>query len=115
VSHTCQRCGEAKGADDMVVRGGKPSKTCKACFSASFQKKSGGGKRVTKAKAEPAPEAPPDTGLTAGPALSIAPGLGLEAWIENGCLQVNQGDDVVALSQTEAKVLFAQFSEWAGS
>jgi formylmethanofuran dehydrogenase subunit E len=42
VSHTCQRCGETKGADDMVIRGGKPSKTCKACFSASFKKKSGG-------------------------------------------------------------------------
>lgn len=42
-TYTCQRCGETKGADDMCVRGGKPSKTCKACFTASFQKKSGGG------------------------------------------------------------------------
>jgi len=57
--------------------------------------------------------APVDAGLETGPALSIAAGLGVEAWIENGCLQLSQGNDVVALSKTEATVLFAQFAEWA--
>lgn len=107
--HECQRCGETKAAGEMVVRGGKPSKTCKACFAASCTKKSGGS-----VKRQPKNE-PADTGLIAGPALSIAPGLGLTAWIENSCLQLAQGDDVVALSQTEAKVLFAQFAEWVRS
>lgn len=36
----------------------------------------------------------------------------MSAWIENGCLQLAQGEDVVALSQTEARVLFAQFADW---
>lgn len=48
-----------------------------------------------------------------GTRLSIAPGLGVEAWLENGCLQLSQGDDVVALSPTEWKVVVAQFEEWA--
>ncbi|MFO1394676.1 MAG: hypothetical protein U1F09_13005 [Steroidobacteraceae bacterium] len=61
-------------------------------------------KKVKAAQAEP----------EIGPALriDIAPGLGVSAWIENGCLQLAQGEDVVALSQTEARVLFAQFADW---
>jgi hypothetical protein len=40
-------------------------------------------------------------------------GHGLEAWVEDGALQLVQGEDNVALSRTEAKVLFAEFAEWA--
>lgn len=109
--HQCKRCGETKAAEDMITRGGEPAALCRQCFGASFRK---GGKKKPQRKREAAP-APIDTGLVAGTALSIAPGLGLTAWIENGCLQVAQGDDVVALSQTESKVLFAQFAEWAQS
>lgn len=82
--------------------------TCHRCGAAKHK---GRCKAANLAKTKP--EAPADAGLQTGPALSIAPGLGLSAWIENGCLQLAQGDDVVALSQTEAKVLFAQFDEWA--
>lgn len=81
----CTRCGAAKHKG-----------RCKAANLAGGQKT----------------PAPVDAGLETGPALSIAPGLGLQAWIENGCLQLAQGEDIVALSQTEAKVLFAQFDEW---
>jgi hypothetical protein len=58
------------------------------------------------------PEAAPEMPVTTQH-LTIAPGLGVTAWIENDCLQLCQGTDVVALSQTEAKVLFAQFQDWA--
>ena len=111
--HQCNRCGETKAAGDMIRRGGKPAALCRKCFGASFRK---GGKKKPRRATAPKAEleaALADTGLEQGPALSIAPGLGLQAWIENGCLQLAQGDDVVALSQTEAKVLFAQFDEWA--
>lgn len=47
------------------------------------------------------------------PRLTIEPGLGVDAWIENGRLQIAQGGETVALSKTEAKVLFAEFGEWA--
>ncbi|HSW34697.1 MAG TPA: hypothetical protein VLH36_13885 [Steroidobacteraceae bacterium] len=116
MSHTCQRCGEAKGADDMVVRGGKPSKTCKACFSASFQKKSGGGKAVKAKKADPAPKPVKLDHLS----LEIARGYGFRASAENEQLVIEQDDDqgqtaTVVFSRTEAKVLFAQFAEWSQS
>ena len=106
--HQCNRCGATKAADEMVIRSGKPSSLCRECFKASLGK---GGEKKTR-KSKPAPEPAADPGLVAGPALSIAPGLGVEAWIENECLQLSQGDDVVALSKTEATVLFAQFAEW---
>lgn len=105
---TCAGCGDEKPLssfrNDRRGEDGKAS-TCIGCPG----KKAGGG----KVKREPEPEA--DAGLEQGPALSIAPGLGLTAWIENGCLQLSQGDDVVALSPTEAKVVFAQFAEWAAT
>lgn len=85
--------------------------TCPRCGNEKHRGRcKGGGSVKRQPKNEPA-----DAGLETGPALSIAPGLGLQAWIENGCLQLAQGDDVVALSQTEAKVLFAQFAEWSTS
>lgn len=124
MSHTCQRCGETKDAGDMCVRGGKPSKTCKACFSASFQKKSGGGKRVTKAKLEPVGVPGEHYGLQPvklnGLSLEIARGYGFRASAEDGQLVIEQDDDqgqtaTVVFSRTEAKVLFAQFAEWAQS
>jgi hypothetical protein len=117
VSHTCQRCGETKGADDMCVRGGKPSKTCKACFSASFQKKSGGGK--VKRSRQKAERSPPPVKLS-GLSLEIARGYGFRASAEDGQLVIEQDAEdgataTVVFSRTEAKVLFAQFAEWAGS
>ena len=63
-------------------------------------------KKVKAAQPEPAPSPAP------AQRIDIAPGLGVSAWIENGCLQLAQGEDVVALSQTEARVLFAQFADW---
>ena len=65
-------------------------------------------KKVTASRPEPVAEPAPAPALR----IDIAPGLGVSAWIENGCLQLAQGDDVVALSQTEARVLFAQFADW---
>ena len=69
--------------------------------------------KVKTPKGEPAAE-PTDAGLSYGPALSIEPGYGLKAWIENNALQVAQGEDVIALSRTEFKALAAQFAEWCG-
>lgn len=114
--HQCNRCGETKAAEEMIQRAGKPSALCRECFAASFRKGAKAGKKRRAASSKPKDaQALADEGLVSGPALSIAPGLGLTAWIENGCLQLAQGDDVVALSQTESKVLFAQFAEWAQS
>lgn len=100
----------------MVVRGGKPSKTCKACFSASFQKKSGGGKPVKTRKAEPAPEPVKISGLH----LELARGYGFRASAESEQLVIEQDDDqgqtaTVVFSRTEFKVLAAQFAPWCES
>ena len=112
-SKVCVKCGTDKLIDAFGNDSRTPdgyAKTCRDCRGTKpatkpATKPKGNG----KAKAEE----PADTGLVDGPALSIAPGLGLDAWIENGCLQLSQGEDAVALSKTEARVLFAQFHEWA--
>lgn len=50
----CQRCGESKAAGDMLMRKGKPAKTCRACFAAA---KAGEAKPVkAAAKAVPVPK-----------------------------------------------------------
>lgn len=65
-----------------------------------------------KKKAEVVAE-PVDAGLRDGPAIRMEPGYGFDAWIENGLLQITQGESGLALTRTEAKVLFAGFEEWA--
>lgn len=65
--------------------------------------------------AEPAPV------TISGPKLEVLPGFGFRAGIEDESLVLEQdagvGDerrtDSITLSRTEAKVLFAQFQEWA--
>ena len=81
-----------------------------SCPRCGQERHRGRCKKVTAARPKPEPVAEPEI----GPAqrIDIAPGLGVSAWIENGCLQLAQGEDVVALSQTEARVLFAQFADW---
>ena len=98
---TCDTCNTEKPDAKFRPFGRGRKKTCVDC-------EGGGGE--PEQTAEPAPV---DAGLRDGPALSIAPGLGLDAWIENGCLQMSQGEDVVALSKTEFRVLAAQFHDWA--
>jgi hypothetical protein len=115
-THICQRCSETKGADDMVIRGGKPSKTCKTCFSASFAKKSGGKVKRSGEKRE---QAPPPVKLN-GLSLEIARGYGFRASAEDGQLVIEQDADdgataTVVFSRTEFKVLAAQFAEWAAT
>jgi hypothetical protein len=51
-------------------------------------------------------------------ALEVLPGFGFRATVENDRLVIEQDDsegktDNLVLSRTEAKVLFAQFAEWA--
>lgn len=101
---TCDTCNTEKPDAKFRPFGRGRKKTCLDC--------EGNDDPEQAATAAPAPA---DAGLRAGPALSIAPGLGIEAWIENGCLQMSQGDDVVALSKTEFRVLAAQFEEWAAA
>jgi hypothetical protein len=107
----------------MVIRGGKPSKTCKDCFSASFQKKSGGGGKRVKASASKRVEkqevAPEPVNLD-GLSLEIARGYGFRASAEDGQLVIEQDAEdgataTVVFSRTEFKVLAAQFAEWAQS
>jgi hypothetical protein len=114
---TCKRCGEDKAADAMIVRAGKPSRLCRDCFAISFagrgKAKSGWGS--VKAKAE---KAPPPVRLN-GHALEILAGYGFRARVEDDRLVIEQDDSEgntadLILSRTEAKVLFAQFGEWAG-
>lgn len=55
-----------------------------------------------------------------GPRLEILPGFGFRAAIEDDRLSIEQDDsagdtDNITLSRTEAKVLFAQFSEWVNA
>ena len=67
-------------------------------------------------KAESAPEPVKLNGLS----LELARGYGFRASAENEQLVIEQDDDqgqtaTVVFSRTEAKVLFAQFAEWAAS
>lgn len=110
-SKVCIKCGvdkliDAFGHDKRTPDG--RSKTCHECRFGGGKKRKGTPARQPKSEAAREPVAETDT-----PRLSIAPGLGVEAWLENGCLQLSQGEDVVALSPTEWKVVVAQFEEWA--
>ena len=89
----CKRCDETKDAVEMVVRAGKPSKLCRACFADSFKKtKKGGDVRKTETtlaekvtrRAKPAmPEKP-------NGALEIAQSYGCRAHWEDDYLHVEQ-------------------------
>lgn len=48
----CKKCGVKKADSDMVIRAGKPSRLCKACFAASLKGTHGPAKpKAPKAKA----------------------------------------------------------------
>lgn len=104
-SKVCRKCGRDKRTPDGFAH------TCAACRGNGRPPKTDKPK-AARATKPPKPE--PVAEPTPAPAqrIDIAPGLGVSAWIENGCLQLAQGEDVVALSQTEARVLFAQFADW---
>jgi predicted nucleic acid-binding Zn-ribbon protein len=128
MSHECQRCGENKPAGEMVVRGGKPSRTCVECFRKAMGKpRAGKATASTRAKrskrqAREVETQVPEPVTIAGLSLEILPGFGFRAGIENEHLQLEQdagqGEDArtdsITLSKTEAKVFIVQFAEWAG-
>ena len=65
------------------------------------------------------PAAEPERVKLDGLSLEIARGYGFRASAEDGQLVIEQDVDdgataMVVFSKTEAKVLFAQFGEWAG-
>ena len=113
-SKVCRKCGidkliDAFGRDKRTPDG--YAQTCTACRGNGRPAKA---EKQKAARARKPPKSEPVAEPEIGPALriDIAPGLGVSAWVENGCLQLAQGEDVVALSQTEARVLFAQFADW---
>lgn len=62
--------------------------------------------------------AEPTPVVISGQRLEVLPGFGFRASVEDGRLAIEQDDssgntDNITLSRTEAKVLFAQFGEWA--
>ena len=72
----------------------------------------GGGKAVKTAAPTPI--------VITGPQVEVLPGFGFRASLEDGRLSIEQDDsngrtDNITLSRTEAKVLFAQFSEWVST
>jgi hypothetical protein len=99
---TCDTCGEDKPLDNFAKAGRGRRATCEDC-------------RTPAPTTELAsPEADPD-----GPRLEMAPGFGFKAYVRaDGTLVISQADsegnlDTILLSRTEAKVLFAGFTEWA--
>lgn len=117
----CKRCGETKDEAEMIVRAGKPSKLCRACFANSFQKKKGGGVRKTKTTlADVAEKVTKRTAAPAAPApLEIEQSYGYRAHWEDVFLHVEQdqvdddGNAVLArlmLTRSDLQRLV----EWAG-
>lgn len=58
--------------------------------------------------------------VSSGARLEILPGFGFRASIDDDRLSIEQDDsngntDNISLSRTEAKVLFAQFSDWVSA
>jgi hypothetical protein len=116
---TCKRCGASKPpeefGDDSRTENGK-ARTCRACKKPSTGRPKGGGNRVKKQKRA---SATPAAGAEASPTLRLEAGFGVQASVtDDGRLQLEQADaegkiDTIVLSRTEAKVLFAQFGEWA--
>ena len=120
-TYTCRKCGnEGFAAAAMLMRKGKPSQVCRECWTAS---RNGGATvaKATKVQAKTAksqPAAAPEPVKLDGLSLELARGYGFRASAENGQLVIEQDADdgataTVVFSKTEAKVLFAQFAEWA--
>ena len=99
----CDTCEQSKPDAAFRPKGRGRSKTCQACEEGSGE--SG--------------NATPEATVTIENPLEVLPGFGFRASIENDRLAVEQdrddgATDNVVLSRTEAKVLFAQYAEWAG-
>ena len=101
---TCETCGVEKAESHFRPFGRGRKKVCMACEGRAQ------GETVLAAQ-----ELVPAT--IDGPRLELARGYGLRAAAENGALVIEQDADdgtaTIVLSRTEAKVLFAQFAEWA--
>lgn len=96
-TRTCDTCQEAAPLQAFQKVGRGYRTTCNPCLD-------------KPAATDPQPDAPELD-------LKIDPGYGIEAWAQEGVLHLRQYDseghaDTIALSRTEAKVLFAQFQEW---
>ena len=102
----CEICAVEKANSHFRPKGRGLSKVCKACEGVAD------GEAVAAAQ-EPAPTPVRLQGLR----LEIARGYGLRASIESDQLLIEQDADdgtaTIVLSKTEAKVLFAQFVDWA--
>lgn len=102
---TCRKCGEPKPRSEFYKGQGK----CIPCFR-EHQRQSRG---VKKRRAAPSVGAATGSGEPeASGRLSRAPSLGMEAYLENGLLQLVQGDDVVALSPDDLRAIQQHFAEW---
>ncbi len=102
---------EVEKADAHFAKKGRGlSKVCKSCESGIE-----GGKALA---AQSAPTDLPPQPITISDALEVLPGFGFRATVEDDHLVIEQDNsegatDSLVLSRTEAKVLFAQFGEWA--
>jgi hypothetical protein len=98
MTRTCTDCETAKPLDAFPRKGRGYGKVCRDC--------------LTPHAVAPAAE-PPDVKL----AIAVEPGFGFQAHLQGEALHIAQHDaegkqDLVILSRTEAKVLFAQFAAW---
>ena len=102
----CELCNVERADNDFRKFGRGRRKVCLMCENAVAQE----GETI-------ADTLPTPVEITA--ALEVMPGFGFRATVENDRLVIEQDDaegktDNLVLSRTEAKVLFAQFGEWAG-
>jgi len=104
---TCESCNVEKADSHFRKFGRGLRKSCKACEARAE------GEAVLSAASEDAPAPIRLDGVR----LEIARGYGLRAAAESDQLVLEQDADdgtaTIVLSKTEAKVLFAQFIEWA--
>lgn len=114
-SKTCRKCGVEKLIDAFSRDKRTPDGYACTCIDCRGNGKGQNGKSKRAAKAQPAPEPAPIANLAS---LEVLPGFGFRASIEDDRLSIEQDRDdgtadSITLSRTEAKVLFAQFMEWA--
>lgn len=118
--HQCNRCGETKPAEQMCVRGGKPSSICKACFALSFQKGAKKGRKVKSIEeiVEKRVRQPKPVQLNGH--LEVEQTYGFRAAWEDGYLAIEQdqaGEDGEAVTArlllTKSDV--ARIAEWVRS
>lgn len=118
----CKRCKDPKEASDFYRESDKTCKTCVLKRQKELREaKNGGGSQTkikTKRKAKAEAPAAPEPIAAPSPTLTMTPGYGFAAVIEEGVLKIEQGDaqgnvDTLLLSRTEARVLFAEFHDWA--